>query len=214
MALADYAALQSSVANSLGRTAGSMPQGNVTDYIAEGEAYLNRHLRLLQMENIGTLTIAQTETTEPLPTGFLEALDLRYTSDDWQLTQLSTTEFFRVQDAGEARPNYFRVSSQFEFERPADQTHTIKLAYLKGWDIATDDTNWLLSNAPDLYRYAALRFAYADIRNMAEEANAIQRVERGIKELNGLDGRTKGRVVMTTDPAIGIVGRFNINRGY
>ena len=83
MALADYAALQSSVANSLGRTAGSMPQGNVTDYIAEGEAYLNRHLRLLQMENIATLTIAQTETTEPLPTGFLEALDLRYTSDDW-----------------------------------------------------------------------------------------------------------------------------------
>jgi hypothetical protein len=202
MALSSYAELQTSVANSLGRASGSMPQGNVTDYIAEGEAYLNRELRLLQMETSATLTLSAASDSVAFPAGFLELLELRYTDNAYPLSQKSTVDIGKYSQTTQGRPAYFKIGAAFEFERPAAADYTLKLTYLKGWDIATDDTNWLLENAPETYRQATLRFGYADIRNEGEEKKSIQRVERSIFELNKRTGRSKRKSEMSVESAL------------
>ena len=52
------------------------------DYITRGEARLNRKLRLFSQETSASVTLSTGNSSASLPTGFLEHIDLFFTSDN------------------------------------------------------------------------------------------------------------------------------------
>lgn len=210
MALSNYTDLKAAVATWLHR---SDLTTEIVDFIALGESRLNKTLRLLQMETTASLSLTSGNSSVSLPSGYLEHIDLRYDADLYRPTQKSQAELSRVKSDGSGQPEYFAIGPTILFERAADQTYALTQTHYKRWDIATDSTNWLLTNAPDAYLYAALleAGAFAKKGDVTVWAEAYG---RAIKELNRLDGRTRRNSVQRVDRAL--VGRrsFNITRGY
>ena len=75
------------------------------DYITRGEARLNRKLRLLQQESSSTFTLSTGDSSQALPTGFIEHIDLFFTNDNHQPTQQSLFSLQETASTGSGRPN-------------------------------------------------------------------------------------------------------------
>ena len=77
-----YATLQTAIEEDLAR---SDLTAELPNFINKGEAILNRELRLMTMETASSETLAADADTLSLPTGFLEHINLRFSSDNWLL---------------------------------------------------------------------------------------------------------------------------------
>lgn len=157
MALANYTELQTAVADFLNRDDLSSA---IPDFIKLAEAKFNRAIRNRRMLTRATVTIdAQYEN---LPADFLESKLFILNDSTPYAMQLATLEqaaglrFQRDNTAG--KPAYYSVTgSQFEFTPSPDAAYTADLTYYaKIPDLATNSTNWLLTNFPDLYLYTTL----------------------------------------------------------
>lgn len=215
MSITDYASLKTTVISYLHRT--DLSDSVISDFVSFGELQLNRKLRLLEMETEATLSLTAGNNSVSLPTGFLEPIDLYYDSDKSRLANQNLMDLnsSRDYDTTTAQPRYYTISGGvIKFECLADNTYSLKLDYFKKWDIAVDDTNWLLENAPDLYLYASLLQAKAFVKNPADISLWSQIVKSTLTDLNRLDGRTRGKRTVRLDSAITSAGRFDIQRGY
>lgn len=215
MSISTYAELQTSVATWLHR---SDLTANIVDFITLAEKRLNRRLRLLAMETVVTPTLSAAATSVDFPDRFLEHIDLRYQQYDYRPTQISVRELSSLTDDDQGQPNYFAISSKYEFNRPSDQDYTMIITYFKGFDIAADNTNWLLTNAPDAYLYATLLEAGAFIKDASRLQTWSSGLEQSIKDLNQKDAKSRSQVVVRVDnglnPAYNRSGNFDIRRGY
>lgn len=215
MALGTYAELQTSVATWLHR---SDLTANIVDFITLAEKRLNRRLRLLAMETVVTPTLSSGASSVAFPDRFLEHIDLRYQQYDYRPVQNSVRELSKLSDDVAAQPNYFAVSDSYKFNRPSDQDYTMILTYFKGFDIAADSTNWLLTNAPDAYLYATLLEAGAFIKDASRLQTWSSGLEQSIKDLNQKDSKSRSQVVTRVDnglnPAYNRSGSFDIRQGY
>ena len=212
MALANYTDLKAAVATALSRTDKT---AEIVDWVTLAEKRLNRNLRLLQMETTASLTLSADATTIALPTGFLELIDLYYDSDFWQPTQHTRVDVDFLGEAdSKARPNHFTISDTLVFDRPADQAYAMTMVYYKAWDLASDTTNWLMTNAPDAYLYSTLIASCPTTRNWSNAAQWADYLKASLKDLNTLDARNRRNVTVRIDD--GVIGRrrFDINRGY
>lgn len=192
MSIANYTELQSSVSSWLHRTDVSTV---APDLIKMGENILNRKLRLMQMENVATLTTSTTDRFATLPTGFIEAIDLALYSENYPqtLTQVPLVNINSRATDIQALPHYYAISTNIIFDVISDQVYTCAFRYLKKWDIASDTTNWLLTNHPDAYLYAALTMSTTYIKNPARIPEFKGYLEEIVQDLNKLDARTRGK---------------------
>jgi hypothetical protein len=78
-----------------------------------------------------------------------EWLDLRYPST----TNTGTPLFYTF------------VGGEIQLAPVPDTTYTLEMDYYKKWDIATDSTNWLLTNSPNCYYYGSLMEAAMFLAN-------------------------------------------------
>jgi hypothetical protein len=180
------------------------------DYITRGETRLNRKLRLLQQETDGSLTLSSGNDYVSLPSDFIAHKDLYYTSDNWQPIQLAWPALRTKASTASGRPDYYAIGDKIYFERDADQNYTLKQHYFKRWDLATDNANWLLTNAPDAYIYSALMAFNTRAKNTQAVVENRALLEEVVDELNMMDGRTRSRVKMVTEFG---GASFDINRG-
>ena len=86
--------------------------------------------------------------------------------------------------------------------------------YFNKWDVETDDTNWLLQNAPDAYLYASLLEAKAYTKKLEDVGLWSSGLDVAINDLNRNDNRSRRNATSRVDSAIIKAGRFDINRGY
>jgi len=206
----NYTELKADVATWLAR---SDLTSVIPNFITMGEAYLNRNLRLLQMENESSVALSSGAETASFPTGWIENLSLRYSDNSVRLEQISTAKMADRKSSGTGQPRDFIVTSTYEFERPADQAYTLKARYFKKFDIGTDATNWLLTTAPDVYTFATMVEAGVYTRNPEMIAIWAPKREEGVKWLNSVDSRSRRNVKATVDPSLTSLTGFNINRG-
>jgi hypothetical protein len=178
-----------------------------------GEAYLNRRLRLLQMESEASVTLSASAETAALPTDWIENISLRYSDNSAKLEQISAAKLADMKTTAEGKPSDYIITSTYEFDRPADQEYTLKARFFSKWDITSDATNWLLTNAPDVYVFASMVEAGVYTRNQNMIALWTPKRDEGVKWLNSLDSRTRRNVKATLDPSLASVGRFDINWG-
>ena len=184
------------------------------DYITRGEARLNRKLRLLQQESSSTFTLSTGDSSQALPTGFIEHIDLFFTNDNHQPTQQSLFSLQETASTGSGRPNYFAIGSVIQFEREADQNYGFTHRFLKRFDLVTDNTNALLTANPDAYIYSTLAAFYMRAKDSASVQSNLNLLEGIILELNSLDGRSRGQARLSVDPGLTGSRRFDISRGF
>jgi hypothetical protein len=160
MALSNYTELQSAVRSEIHKTTAGLADSVIVDAITRAEAKVNRRCRLRSMETLTESTLNTGTRFLALPTGYLELLSMQAkvsTAADAtyeRVPYVDPAQIHRYYD--ETQLLRFTLRDQFEFNREVAAAHTIRLHYLKKFDIASTATNWLLTNFPDVYLYGAL----------------------------------------------------------
>ena len=214
MAVTTYSELQTAVRSRMGGRS-DLSDAQVQEFISLGETELNSVLRLRDMETNTTLSLSASARSIDLPTGFIEDISLRYLNNDYYLTRKSLRDLNRAIDDTETRPDFYAISDKIYFEAPSDAAYSLTFDYFKGFDIANDLTNSLLTNYPKAYLYASLVEYAVYARNEAKEAIWRRQMMQAVGLANRVSGRTRRNAKMITDSVFsGSVGRFDINRGF
>lgn len=201
MAIANYTDLKAAIATWVVRTDQT---ATIPDFITLYEADANRRIRIRQNTVTTQLTLTAGTAYVTLPTGFLEEIELNYDDEPQVLTRgtFDDIDRFNTADSTPDRPSLYAITSdQIIFDTEADQNYTLNLRYFKKWDIAADTTNWLLTNAPDVYLFGSLVEYAMRVRDSELLTIAIQRRDSVTDWVLRADSRTKARTLMV-DPAI------------
>jgi len=159
MAITNYGELKSAVGDFLNR---SDLTSVIPTFIDFAEAEFNRVLRIRQM-------IARAEAVidsrfSAVPADFLEAKDLAIVTGNpvtplQFITQQETAQLRNTTITSAGKPTYFTVvGDQFEFLPTPDGEYSLEMTYYANiTPLSGDsDTNWLLTDYPDLYLYTSL----------------------------------------------------------
>lgn len=198
MSISTYNELKTAVANWLHEdTLTSI----IPDFIAIGEATLNRKLRLLQMEEYATVNTSITTRFGTLPARFLELIDLALYSDGYPqtLTQTTLAKINERSNTVQALPRFYAVSSSIVFDVISDTVYPCQLRYYKKLDIASDSTNFLLTAYPDLYLYSALVASAPYINDDARINTWASMLDNAITLTNKADARSRSKTMLVTD---------------
>jgi hypothetical protein len=141
---------------------------DVVQIVEEAEALLAQTLRVREMRASTMLALAAGDSTEPLPTGFLDPISLRDVSNQitLRLRHEADLENLRRYDnavlAGGTPANYAIFDEALQFETQYDAAASLRLVYFKRWTpLAVSNTNFLTDRYPHLLRTACLAQAHA-----------------------------------------------------
>lgn len=179
-------------------------ESQINDFIAIAEARHRREIRLREMLTRASLTVDARNVS--LPTGFLEAINLRLlTSPVTVLTEVSLHELTLEREDTTGKPCLYSIASDIEFDRTPDESYSGEITYYQSLTALDDDntSNALLSVAPDAYLYAALSasapYQMADERLPVWESmyvsarNALNAQARASRRVGPLVSRVHGR---------------------
>jgi len=159
MAISTYSELQTAVANWLDR---DDLTARIPEFITLCEARFNRSLRIRAMEtlDISVDTVAGTGTVA-LPTGYVQMRDISLITSPLTQLQYLTPEIMNRLNSGSltGKPEtYTIIANNILFGPTPDSAYDISMLYYKTFDALTDaaPTNWVITNAPDVYLYGAL----------------------------------------------------------
>ncbi len=197
MALSNYSDLLSAVAGWLNRT--DLTE-RIPDFITLAESRLNRELRLRVMEEEAALAIASGDRTVALPTGFLEPIGL-WSVESYgrrELIYLSSVQVEVETASGEAY--YWTITGpQIELDRPTSPALSLILRYLKSFALTeAAPTNWLMTNHPDAYLFAALVEAAPYLRDDNLLAIWSARLQQALNEINAKENRSRSLTTLNT----------------
>lgn len=176
MALSTYSDLQTAVANWLRRNdlAAAIP-----DFIALAEVRFSRELRLRSMETTATGTASGQTIAEPADLLKLQRLAITVSGAERELEYMSPKSIGRY--AGyTSTPQFFTTMNQQIVLGPAaDASYPYTIYYIAKVPAlsSSNATNAILTNAPDVYLYAALLEAAPYLKDDARVtlwANAYQ----------------------------------------
>lgn len=159
MSITTYAQLKSSIADWLNR---DDLTSVIPSFISLAEAEVSRDLRHWLQEK--RVTTALNEEYEYLPDDWLETISLRLSRGD-ELSVISQSEMAEYKEGTSdvsGTPKYYCISAgQMEFYPVPDGSYDITLTYHARIPAMVNDTdtNWLLTNQPDIMLYASLKHA-------------------------------------------------------
>lgn len=177
MAITTYAELQTAAIEYLGRDQDATLIARVPTFIQLFEAKMNRELFVPQMDQRSTTTV-DSGSTDPefisLPSDFQTIRRVRLSS----VTGKPSLEYHSGQSLDEYRTTignssgqpqrYSIMGSEIELAPTPDSDYTIEIVYRKNIPaLESNDTNWLLTLAPDLYLYGTLLEAVAYLKDDA-----------------------------------------------
>ena len=215
MAITTYTELKTAVADWMHR---SDLDASIPDCISMGESVLNRRLRLSSMFTTHTDTMPTSTRYLSLPSGFLETVSIKNTGVS-PVEQLKFTkniaEHYPSDLNSTLRPHWYTIKGQIEFNAKSDSAYPIEIEYYKKLDIATDDTNWLLTNYPDLYLFSAMMYASLYVNSAQKAAMFENRMNMLLLEVEKQEARKRGshKGQAKVDNALTTGGPFNIESG-
>ncbi|WP_394764288.1 hypothetical protein [Phenylobacterium sp.] len=212
MAITTYAELQAATANWLVR---ADLTARIPEFIALGEARLNRSLRTRLAESEVSLTAPAGARTIALPGGFAEPLAL-WIVDGGRRTAMRLVEPSLVAASTVAgRPGSWGVDgASLAFDRPCDQAYGLVLRMLVKFALSdASPTNGLLADGADAYLFATLCEAGPFLRDDDLAQTYEARLARAIGELNAKDARSRAARSLVTDLPRSRGGGFDIIRG-
>lgn len=178
MALTNYTDLQASISSWLQR---DDLTAQIPDFINIAESYLNDDLRLRSMITEATITPSQVNTYVSLPDGFIEAIN--FVDEDGDELQQVHHDYLQSIDDNDS-PEFYSITSRINFESTASSALSYTMTYYKGLDIATDATNDILTNHPNLYLYASLLQAEMYLKNDKRISNWHELYNKAMRQAN------------------------------
>jgi len=200
MALTTYTELKSSVADWLNRTDLTAV---VPDFISLAEAQIERTLRTRQMIVRATASIDSEYSA--VPSDFLETKSIKLNTNPVTALQFESVDALDSLKSttyiAAGKPQYFGiVGGQIRVLPVPDSTYTAELIYYAKLTKLSDSvaSNWLLSQAPDVYLYGALMQATPYLKDDARISVWAALYARGLEELQVADdrGATSGGSIM------------------
>lgn len=159
MSISTYSELKTAVANWIHR---DDLTSLIPDFISLTEARIARDLRLRRQVTSSTLTATPGTRGITLPTGWLEFENVTLaTNPERQLTYVNIEHL----DSKYPQTSYTGVPAVFSIEAnqillgpTPDDDYTVNILYYAKFDAfsAASDTNWLLTNHPNIYLFGAL----------------------------------------------------------
>ena len=148
MAIGTYAELKAAVATWAHRTDLT---SEIPTFIQLAEADIRNDIRVRAMETVATGTVSANSITHP--TGMIAAR--RLVVDQYALEYLDLASFADLERNGSQLRFFTSTASAFKVLMGTDYT----LTYWKAFDALSgdSDTNWLLTNAPDVYLWGAMK---------------------------------------------------------
>lgn len=189
MAITTFAELQTACSNWLSR---SDLTNRIPEFVALAEDTINKRLRIRAMENRATATLNAEYAS--LPTGFLEMRNFQLNTNPKQTLRLVTPEYIDTFWAGSTTGQpvvYTFIGGEIQLAPSPDGSYTGEMDYYKKWDIATDLTNWLLTNAPSAYLYGALLQAEPFLKNDKRIPVWERRFETSLADIEMADKRER-----------------------
>lgn len=171
----------------------------IPGFIKLAEARINRDLvrkSIRKMETSSDITVdAQTEA---LPSDFLQVRRVYLnTSPVKELDYVSPHVFWGMWAGSETgRPKVYTIEgTNMLFGPNPDDSYTAKLSYYgKIPDLQTNSTNWLLTDAPDIYLFATLINASTHIREDDRVDGWVSAYSEAVNALAMADGSHGGNL--------------------
>lgn len=189
MAISTYTELQTALTNWSDR---SDLSSRHPEFIALCEADLNRRLRIRAMETRATSTVDEEYVS--LPSDFLEMRNFQLNTTPKQTLRFVTPEYIDTFWAGSTTGKpvvYTFVGGEIQLAPAPGGSYTAEMDYYSKWDIATDSTNWLLTNAPGVYLYGSLVHMEPFLKNDKRVAVWKSMFEQAMKDVEDADKRER-----------------------
>lgn len=214
MAIANYTDLKAAVATWLHR---SDLTATIVDLITIGEAYLNRTIRAQGMFNVTTLGLPLGSSAVTDIAGKGPIRSLRHATYG-ELPHRSIDDVVNAAAANTGKTGtpkmWCAVGNATQFDITADVAYTYTVTRDLRLLIATDTTNWLLTNHPDTYLYASLAAAAPLLRDDPRVSLWVSLRNQAIKDVNSY--YQQGRNITLRTPELATLsgaGAYNITEG-
>ena len=190
MSLDTYSNLVTAIQNTLHRTDSGLV-ASVPDFVTLAEDKLNKRLRIRAMENRVTATVSSEYMA--LPTSFLAVKNMQVNSSPRQILTYAAPDILDIKypdpTVTDTPKFYTFIGGQIQLAPVPDTSYTVEMDYYKAWAIATDGSNWLLTNAPRCYYYGALMEAAAFLKDDKRIPVWAQLLEKAIEEVDLADSQ-------------------------
>lgn len=186
MALTNYTTLQTAVANTLHR---SDLTSVIPDFVTLCEDKLNKRLRIRGME----VRVQASVSTEfaTLPSRFLAIKNMQVNTTPRTPLKFATPDFLDIKYPDNTVTNtpqfYSLVGGEIQFAPVPDTTYTVEMDYYQSLALATDTTNWVMTNAPRVYYYGTLLEAALYLKDKDKAQLWGQLFEAAINEVELAD---------------------------
>lgn len=213
MAIGSYSELQTAVQNWLDDTSLS---ARVVEFITLAESRINADLGNLRMAwTTTTLTGSIGSRALTLPTGFVEPRALYLTTDGDQTELMPFVNGTKPLRTDSSTPHEWCINgASINLDCLLAAADTFLFHYRTKWDIATDLTNWLLTNHPDVYLSAALVEAYVFRDNDQGGLKWEARYQQAVERVTNKESRNSSIAPLQVDLALLPRGRhFNYTTG-
>ena len=194
MAISNYTELNTAVANWLDR---DDLTDRIPEFIALCETRFNRVLRIRAMETLDTSvsTVAGTKTIA-LPTGYVQMRDIHLnTSPIVQLQYVSPEIMNRIHAGSDSgKPDvYTIIGNNISLGPTPSAVYEVSMLYYKTFDAITglSPTNWVITNAPDIYLYGTLLEAEPFLMNDARVQLWATALTQSINNLQEQDNKDR-----------------------
>ena len=167
MAIGTYAELQTAVANWLDR---DDLTARIPEFIALAEARFNRVLRLRSMESKQTASTIAAQRNYNLPASYIQMRNFQLNTNPITTLSYVTPEIYDRLWGGSqgGTPKFYTiVADEISLGPVPGSVITMEMLFYKRFTDLSDaaPTNWLLTNAPDIYLYGSMLEAEPFIMN-------------------------------------------------
>ena len=193
MAISNYSELQTAVANWLDR---DDLTARIPEFIALAEARFNRVLRLRSMEAKYTANTVASQRNLALPTGYIQIRNFQVNTNPLTTLSYVTPEIYDRLWGGSTSgtPKFYTIlANEVSLGPIPASVQEVEMLFYKKFDNLSGSvaTNWLITNAPDIYLYGSMLEAEPFIMNDERVPLWAAALERGVSDLQEQDNKDR-----------------------
>ena len=193
MAISNYTELKTAVANWLDRD--DLTE-RIPEFIALAEARFNRVLRLRSMETKETASTVAGQRNLALPTSYIQMRNFQVNTSPLTTLSYVTPEIYDRVWGGSTTgtPKFYTIlANEVSFGPIPASVQEVEMLFYKKFDnlSVTTTTNWLITNAPDIYLYGTMLEAEPFIMNDERVPLWAQALQQGISDLQEQDNKDR-----------------------
>ena len=193
MAISNYSELQTAVANWLDR---DDLTARIPECIALAEARFNRVLRLRSMEAKYTANTVASQRNLALPTGYIQMRNFQVNTNPLTTLSYVTPEIYDRLWGGSTSgtPKFYTIlANEVSLGPIPASVQEVEMLFYKKFDNLSGSvaTNWLITNAPDIYLYGSMLEAEPFIMNDERVPLWAAALERGVSDLQEQDNKDR-----------------------